>query len=327
MLFRTALMFDLRSADFGISHEQIYPVALEMVEYADRHGFDNVILAEHHASPDGYCPVPALVAAAAGARTAQIMITLCALVLPIHDPVKIAETIAVTDLICGGRLHTVLAAGYAHHEFAMFRKSMKDRGRAMDEGLQIITRALAGERFMDGDREVFVRPLPKKMPQIYVGGGVAASARRAAKFGLGFNPLNSTLDTLYVDECRKRGREPGAIFGRSVGTHCTEDVEKAWRDIGDYVLFMAKAYAKISADASESNSPLHGLDTIEKVRASGMIQVLTPDQCVELARTRHLALMPLISGLPPKIGWKSLELFTAKALPRIQAFGKSPAVP
>lgn len=325
MLFRTALMFDLRSADFGTPHEELYPAALDMIEYADREGYDNIIFAEHHASPDGYCPVPTLLAAAAGARTKDIMITLCALVLPLHDPVKIAESIAVTDLICGGRLHTVLAAGYAHREFAMFRKSMKDRGKAMDHGIDIITRALAGERFMDGDREVFVRPLPKKMPQLYVGGGVPATARRAARFGLGFNPLSADLDTVYIEECRKLGRAPGPIFGRSVGTHCTEDVDKAWRDIGDYVLFMAKAYAGISADPSESNSPLHGLDTIEKVRASGMIQVLTPDQCVELAKTRHLSLMPLISGLPPETGWKSLELFTAKALPRIKAMGKGAA--
>ncbi|MBV1689219.1 LLM class flavin-dependent oxidoreductase [Novosphingobium sp. G106] len=326
MLFRTALMFDLRSADFGIPHEELYPSALEMIEYADRQGFDNIILAEHHGSPDGYCPVPAVFAAAAGARTRDIMITLCALVLPLHDPVKIAETIAVTDLICGGRLHTVLAAGYADHEFAMFRKSLKDRGRAMDEGLEIITRALAGERFMDGDREVFVRPLPKRMPQLYVGGGVPATARRAAKFGLGFNPLSADLDPLYIEECRKLGREPGPIFGRSVGTHCTEDVKQAWKDIGEYALFMAKAYARISGtDPSQSNSPLFGLDTIEKVRASGMIQMLTPDQCVELAKTRHLSLMPLISGLSPEIGWKSLELFTAKALPRIKELGRVPA--
>jgi alkanesulfonate monooxygenase SsuD/methylene tetrahydromethanopterin reductase-like flavin-dependent oxidoreductase (luciferase family) len=324
MLFRSALMFDLRSADFGAPHEALYPAALEMIAYADRQGFDNIIFAEHHGSPDGYCPVPALAAAAAGARTSRIMITLCALVLPLHDPVKIAETIAVTDLICGGRLHTVLAAGYADHEFAMFRKSLKDRGRAMDEGLDIIVRALSGERFRDGDREVFVRPLPKKMPSLYVGGGVVASARRAARFNLGFNPLNPSLDAVYVEECRKLGRAPGPVFGRSVGTHCTEDVEQAWKEIGEYALFMAKAYARISgSDPSQSNSPLFGLDTIEKVRASGMIQMLTPDQCVELARTRHLSLMPLISGLPPEIGWKSLELFTAKALPRIKALGQT----
>ena len=54
MLFRTALMFDLRSAPFGTPHEELYPAALDMIEFADRQGFDNIIFAEHHASPDGY---------------------------------------------------------------------------------------------------------------------------------------------------------------------------------------------------------------------------------------------------------------------------------
>jgi alkanesulfonate monooxygenase SsuD/methylene tetrahydromethanopterin reductase-like flavin-dependent oxidoreductase (luciferase family) len=321
-MFRTALMFDMRSADFGTPHSKLYPAALEMMEYADAHGFDNLIFAEHHASEDGYIPVPTLLASAAAARTRRIAITLGALVLPLHDPVELAETIAVTDLISSGRLHIVLAAGYARHEFAAFRRSLKDRAQLMDRGLEIITRALAGERFMDGDREVFVRPLPfNRPPRLYVGGGVPAAARRAARFGLGFSPLGANLQLLfetYDAECRNLGREPGPKLGRSVGTHVAEDVEAAWQEVGPYVLHLARAYAAISADSSESNSPLHGLDSIEAVRASGIIRVLTPDECVELAGTQSLALLPLVAGLPPEIGWKSLELFVAKALPRIK---------
>ncbi len=69
MLFRTALMFDLRSADFGTPHEALYPAALEMIEYVDRQGFDNIIFAEHHGSPDGYLPSAVPFAAAVAART------------------------------------------------------------------------------------------------------------------------------------------------------------------------------------------------------------------------------------------------------------------
>jgi alkanesulfonate monooxygenase SsuD/methylene tetrahydromethanopterin reductase-like flavin-dependent oxidoreductase (luciferase family) len=320
-MFRTALMFDMRSADFGTPHSQLYPAALEMMAYADAHGFDNLIFAEHHASEDGYIPVPALLASAAAARTKRIAITLGALVLPLHDPVEVAETIAVTDQISSGRLHTVLAAGYAHHEFAAFRRSLKDRAKLMDQGLEIIIRALAGERFMDADRQVFVRPLPfNRPPLIYVGGGVPAAAKRAARFGLGFSPLGANLKALfdlYDEECRKLGREPGPKLSRSVGTHVAEDVEAGWREVGPYVLHLARAYAAISADSSESNSPLHGLNSIEAVRSSGIIRVLTPDECVELTKTQSLSLLPLVAGLPPEIGWKSLELFVAKALPRI----------
>jgi alkanesulfonate monooxygenase SsuD/methylene tetrahydromethanopterin reductase-like flavin-dependent oxidoreductase (luciferase family) len=321
-MFRTGLSFDMRSAQFGTPQAQLYPAALEMIEYADTHGIENVIISEHHASEDGYIPGPALLAAAAGARTRHIAITLGAIVLPLHDPVKVAEQIAVTDLICGGRLHTVLAAGYAHHEFKAFRKSLADRGRAMDRGLEIIIRALAGERFQDGEREVFVRPLPlSARARLYVGGGVAAAARRAARFGTGFWPMSADLIPVYEDACRQLGREPGSVIGMSVGIHVTEDVDQGWRDVGPYVLHQARAYAAISAATSESHSPLHGLNSLEDVRASGIIQVLTPDQCVELARTRSLALVPLTAGLAPQVGWKSLELFVTRALPRIKAMG------
>lgn len=318
-MFRTNLSFDMRSAEFGAPQGELYQAALDMIAYADAHGIDNVIISEHHASADGYIPVPALLAAAAGARTRRIAITLGAIVLPLHDPVKVAEQIAVTDIICGGRLHSVLVAGYAHHEFAAFRKPFHERGKAMDHGVELIIRALAGERFEDGDREVFVRPLPFTMPaRIYVGGGVPASARRAARFGAGFWPLTDDLIPVYEQECRKLGRAPGPVITLAVGVHVTEDVEEGWEEVGRYVLHLMRAYAAISADASESNSPMHGLDTIEAVRKSGVVQVVTPDQCVELAKTKAIALVPLTAGLPPQIGWNSLQLFVEKALPRIR---------
>ncbi|MFT3966210.1 MAG: hypothetical protein QM690_10035 [Sphingobium sp.] len=52
MLFRSVLMLDLRSADFGTPHEELYPAALDMIEYAHQQGFDNIVLAEHHALLD-----------------------------------------------------------------------------------------------------------------------------------------------------------------------------------------------------------------------------------------------------------------------------------
>ncbi len=319
-MLSTSLMFDMRAPDFGSPISRLYASALEMIAYADTKGIDQIILPEHHCSEDGYNPVPALMGAAAAARTERINIVLGAIVLPLHDPVKVAETIAVADLISAGRTHVVLAAGYSQGEFKAFRKSLRDRAKLMDQGLEIIVRALSGERFMDGDREVFVRPLPlSEPPKVYVGGGVAASARRAARFGLGFWGMNDEANQMYVEECRKLGREPGPMMQQSIGIHVAEDPERAWSQIGDHVLHLVRSYAAWSGDASESSSPLHGLNDLEAVRKAGIIQVVTPDQCVELAKQRSIALMPLVSGLDPDIGWGSLELFVDKALPRIQA--------
>jgi alkanesulfonate monooxygenase SsuD/methylene tetrahydromethanopterin reductase-like flavin-dependent oxidoreductase (luciferase family) len=227
--------------------------------------------------------------------------------------------IAVNDLISGGRVHVVLAAGYAAHEFRAFNKSMHDRAKLMDAGLEIITRAFAGERFTVGDREVFVRPLPlSKPPKIYVGGGVPATAKRAAKFGLGFGPLSDAQIPDYVAACRALGRAPGPVVTTPVGVHVTEDPDKTWAEVGEYVLHYARSYAAWSGDIATSSSPMHGLTSVDAVRASGMINIVTPDQAIEMARTKHITLTPLIGGTPPKIGWQNLELFTAKVLPEIK---------
>lgn len=323
-MIQTSLVFDMRAPDFGTSAKDLYPAALEMIEYADEHGIDQVSFQEHHGSEDGYLPAPFLMGSAAAARTRRIDIVLGAVILPLHDPVKIAEMIAVGDLISGGRMHVVLAAGYAQHEFKAFGVSLADRARLMDEGVEIILRALSGERFKHKDREVFVRPLPASQPpNVYIGGGVAASARRAARFGLGMWPMKDEIIPIYEEECRKLGREPGRILYGSVGIHVCEDPDAGWAEIGPHILHYMRSYASWSTSPDVSSSPMHGIDSLEAIRASGIFRVLTPDEAVELARTKAVGLLPLLAGLKPEIGWRSLELFVSKVLPRLSTQARS----
>jgi alkanesulfonate monooxygenase SsuD/methylene tetrahydromethanopterin reductase-like flavin-dependent oxidoreductase (luciferase family) len=325
-MFRTVLSFDMRAPAFGAPSSELYDAALEMCAFGDEVGIEGVIFPEHHASEDGYNPAPALMATAVAARTKRMELILGAIVLPLHDPVEVAETIAVADLICGGRLTTTLAAGYVAAEFSMFGKSLGDRARLMDEGLDVVTRALAGERFTWERREIFVRPLPRsRPPKILVGGGVPAAARRAAKHGLGLWVLQPEiapdcrkLIALYQDECRKLGRPPGPIMSTHPAVHVARDPEAAWAQIGEHVLHLVKSYAAWASDVDTTTSPFYGLDTVESVRRAGIINVLTPDQAVEFARRTPISLTPLISGLSPAVGWEMLELFAAEVLPRLR---------
>jgi alkanesulfonate monooxygenase SsuD/methylene tetrahydromethanopterin reductase-like flavin-dependent oxidoreductase (luciferase family) len=325
-MFRTVISFDMRAPAFGAPASELYPAALEMCEFADKAGIEGVILPEHHASEDGYNPVPQLLATAIAARTKDLAIMLGAIVLPLHDPIEVAETIAVTDIISGGRLYTTLCAGYVPAEFNMFGKSLKDRARLMDEGLEVITRALSGERFEWKGREVFVRPLPEgRTPKLLVGGGVPATARRAARFGLGLWSLQPEtiaggheIISIYREECRKLGREPGLVMSTHPAVHVARDPDAEWEKIGPHVIHLVKSYAEWGSDADSSSSPFAGLDSLESIRNSGMINVMTPEQAVEFSKRTAISLTPLISGLPPKIGWDMLELFVAEVLPKIK---------
>ena len=325
-MFRTVLSFDMRAPDFGAPRSELYDAALEMCAYGDEIGIDAVIFPEHHCSEDGYNPVPALMATAVAARTRRLKIVLGAIVLPLHDPVEVAETIAVTDVICGGRLFTTLAAGYVEAEFKMFGKSLGDRAKLMDEGLDVIVRALSGERFQYGEREVFVRPLPPSgLSQILVGGGVAPAARRAAERGLGLwvlqpemLPESQKLMALYREECARHGREPGLIMSTYPAVHVARDPDATWEQVGPHVMHLVKSYASWASDVDTTTSPFYGLDTVESVRAAGIINVLTPEQAVEFARQSPISLTPLVSGLDPKLGWEMLELFAAEVLPKLR---------
>jgi len=328
-MFRTVLSFDMRAPHFGASAPELYEAALEMCAFGDEAGIDGVIFPEHHCSEDGYNPKPELLATAVAARTKKMGIVLGAIVLPLHDPVEVAETIAVADTICGGRLYTTLAAGYVEAEFAMFGKSLKDRARLMDEGLEVIVRALSGERFTWNGREIFLRPLPPSgISQIMVGGGVPAASRRAARNGVGLwvlqpemLPDSQRIIGIYKDECARLGKPVGPIMSTTPAVHVARDVEAAWEQVGPHIMHLVQSYASWASDDDTTTSPFYGMDSIEKVRAAGFLNVMTPEQAVEFGKPSAISLTPLISGFDPKAGWEMLELFVAEVLPKLKAGG------
>lgn len=320
-LFHTGIGFDLRAPEqFGVTSQQIFNEAMAMIEYADQNGIDKVDFQEHHQSEDGYVPCPILPGVAAAQRTKRMGIVMGAIILPFHDPVDIAEQIAVADLLSNGRFYAVLAAGYSPTEFAAFGASLKDRAKTMDEGFDTILRALSGERFMFKGREVFVRPLPTRDPRevVYGGGGTRASARRAAKFGLSMWPMNDSIIPDYEEAAAEYGVKDYKFIRGITSCYITDDPERGWDEIGKHLVHYMQSYAKWSSDSATSASPLHGMDTIEKIRAAGLTQVVTPEQAIELGQTRSIGLQPLIGGLHPDKGWKSLELFVTKVLPHIK---------
>jgi alkanesulfonate monooxygenase SsuD/methylene tetrahydromethanopterin reductase-like flavin-dependent oxidoreductase (luciferase family) len=318
------LNFDMRAPDFGIPVQTVYDTALEMAAWADTRGIDFVSVQEHHGASDGYIPAPCLMAAAFASRTRHMRIQLGALILPLHDPVKVAEQIAVLDLIAAGRLDVVLGAGYVEREFAMFGVSARRRAQLMDEGIPILQRALSGERFRAGDREIFISPAPlqKPYPPLFLGGRVPATAQRAARFGLNLYPLKMDIVPLYIEECRKLGRSPGQVIGNVGWIHVSEDPEATWREVAPHVAHVARTYAEWGGNPNYA-SLFKGMNSVDEVRASGTYRVVTPDECVAIVADaektgRDLGFAPLIAGLDPAIGWRSLELFVHKVLPRVR---------
>src|ERR1700754_536831 len=92
-----SIRFDMRAFPGGASHADLYEAAVGMAEYCDSNGFQAVLISEHHGVSDGYMPSPLVLAGAMAARTQQVRFQFLALIVPLHDPLRLAEDIAVLD--------------------------------------------------------------------------------------------------------------------------------------------------------------------------------------------------------------------------------------
>ncbi|MYL96370.1 LLM class flavin-dependent oxidoreductase [Novosphingobium sp. FGD1] len=319
--FKITVSFDMRSPEWATPTPELYRAAIEMAAFADRIGADQIGLMQHHGSDDGYLPQPFALAGGMAAVTSRIRFLLGAVILPLHDPLELAEQIAVVDNMSNGRLGVIFGAGYVPYEFAMFRKSLKDRAKLMDDGLDIVLRALRGERFEADGRPIFVRPLPVQEPEdiVLVGGGVPAAARRAARFGVGFGPMKGELVDLYLAECERLGHRPRTYFrprpGMPLAVHLCEDPDRGWEAIAPHAVHVITEYAKwAQAEGEETNSPFKGLTDPAVLRHAGMFAAWTPQMLLErvsAAEGGSIGFQPLLGGLSPEEGWKSLKLLEA----------------
>ncbi len=314
------IRFDMRAPDFGAPRDSLYGAALEMAEFVDQLGFQALGLAEHHGVEDGYCSSAITLAAAMAARTRQIGLRLSAIVVPLHDPLRLAEEIAILDIIAKGRVTLVAVGGYIPDEFVMFGKEYAHRGRMVEETIQTLRQAWTGEAFTYHGRTVRVTPKPcNSHVPIFMGGSAPVAARRAGRIADGFITHDPDLYQIYFDEAVRHGKNPEAYgMPGPAAVFVAEDPDKAWEWIAPHAMHETVSYGQWQA-AQNVSGAYRLVPSLDELKASGIYAVVTPEDCVALARKiEGLTFHPLLGGLPPEIGWKSLKLFAEKVLPELK---------
>lgn len=320
------LRYDMRSADPDpLTRAELYQAALEQIRWADRLGFDSVMLHEHHGTADGYLPSPLVMAAAVASTTTSIRISVGALLVPLHDPLRLAEDLAVVDLISRGRLTVVPGVGYVPEEFAMFGKRKSTRGAALDHGIETLKKAWTGEYFAHEGRRVRVTPRPYQRPHppLVFAGGSRPAAERAARAGEGFAPHLPEAWGEYrraLQELSKPDPGPMPPAGPRF-LYVAEDPEAAWHDLAPYLLHEMNSYGEYAVQADEATG-YELVPDVDTLRRSGHYRIVTPAECRdlidELGPSGSLGLHPLAGGIPPELSWAGLRLFAEEVLPYIR---------
>ena len=217
MSLRFGLKWSFQNPGFArVPWEQLYRTHLDLIAESETLGYDHVWLTEHHFVDDGYSPSLHTIGAAVAARTNRIRIGTHLLLLPLHNPVRVAEDTATVDLMSAGRFDLGVGQGYRRGEFESQGISRAERGGRMEEGLTVVQRLLRGETVtFDGRfttlRDVRISPpaLQRPHPPIWVGAAMPKAVERAARMGCHFlNGGRPDSSERYDEALRVHGRDP-----------------------------------------------------------------------------------------------------------------------
>lgn len=313
------LRFDMRAPAFGAPTGELYAAALEMATFVESRGALMAVVCEHHTMADGYLPSPMVLATAMAARTSTLPIMTAAVILPLYDPIRLAEDMVVLDIISGGRVSYVMAVGYRPEEFEHLGVDFSRRGRIVEGQLALLLRAKTGEAFEHEGRRIHVTPAPFTSggPTVIWGGGSPAAAKRAGRFGLDFIAQGggSELEAIYAEEARAHGHEPGFCMipplDMATTVFVAHDIDVAWDEIGPHLLHDVRSYGAINVGNTHTAS-ISTATTVDELRAENRThRIVSVDEARSMIDGgAPLPLQPLVAGLPPEIAWRYLRVVT-----------------
>lgn len=334
-------LFFLMQRDPSWSEQAVYDAELAQMELAEDLGFESVWIAEHHFSDYGLCPAPPVLAAHVAARSRRLRVGMGVSLLPLHNPVMLAEQLAVLDQVCGGRLDVGIGRGGAGPDYDAFGASYEESRARVAEGVELMRRCWSGEPFSFAGRftsvpELRVTPRPRQRPEppLFIAANSPDSNLAAARMGL------PTLSSFFVpaDELARRraayrleasdaGLDSDMIDDlerRSWGMRCVHlapDRETALAAAqGPFMAYQERLAARANVRGRISHARLR---PFEEYLEGGLAFMGSPDAVVDglgryLEQTGYEKVMLLmaLAGLPHADTLRSMELFAARVQPQ-----------
>jgi alkanesulfonate monooxygenase SsuD/methylene tetrahydromethanopterin reductase-like flavin-dependent oxidoreductase (luciferase family) len=168
----------------------VFARALERIEIMDQTGFDAVWLAEHHFSSFSVCPSVHMVGTLAAARTKRLRIGTGVSLAPFYHPLRLAEEVALLDVLSGGRVNWGAGRGFARVEFENFGVPPEESTSRFHEAVEIVLRAwsedrltFAGKHFRFDGVEVLPKPIQQPHPPVWMAATSEPSLEWAASHG------------------------------------------------------------------------------------------------------------------------------------------------
>src|SRR5437870_3660231 len=340
----------------GLSDAAVFAEHMALGDLAEPLGFDSLFALEHHFTGYAMSPSPTQLLSYYAGRTKRITLGTAVIVLPWHDPIRVAEQIALLDVMSGGRCVFGFGRGAASVEYAGFRIPMEEARARFDESARIVVQALTNESF-EWEGEFFkiprtsIRPRPISHPErrFYASSVSPESAEIMAKLGFGVLVIMQNEWPKAAQDIQRyqelslsvghAPRPPIILTNVSVAESRAEAQERAecylarkWDSIDTHYHFsdghlahvkgyefyggMAKTYSKMK----DENYRKKATEFYVKIQVVG-----TPDDCIQqigelqrLTGLDHLVGEFGYGGMPHEDAQLNTRLFAQRVMPVLQ---------
>jgi len=275
---------------------------LEVAAKAEEYGYDSVWGGDHIVFHIPRFEIFTTLAAVA-ARTTRIHLGPAVLLLPLRNPVHVAQAVATLDHISGGRFIFGVGVGGEHpKEFMASGVPVKERGARTNEGLEVLCRLWTGEKVAFSGKyyrfdEIAMLPTPVQRPHppIWVGGRSEGALRRTVKFGQAWAPAFVTPERFLQGRarldalCREAGRDPKDVQS---AVYCFANVgtgrEAAWAETGAFLSsnynMAAKPFERLAIHGTSEDCITHTRRFIEAGAEYIVVRFASPNPVQQLKR-------------------------------------------
>jgi alkanesulfonate monooxygenase SsuD/methylene tetrahydromethanopterin reductase-like flavin-dependent oxidoreductase (luciferase family) len=340
-----------------VTDAQMFRGEARLALRAEELGFDTVWAVEHHFDSYGMCPDNTQFLTWVAARTERIKIGTAAVILPWHDPLRVAEKMIMLDILSEGRAVFGMGRGLSRKEYAPLRVDMGESRDRFDEAAAMILSALetgviAGDGPYYPQPEVELRPRPESSfaDRVYCVAGspesvVSAVAAKGRLLAFVTGPVEDVMANFlgYREQYEAAHGTEAPPIAVNLNLYCHDDGDLARERASEYVSRFFYSNVEHYELAGEHFTSISGYDRHDEqarqlrefglenaaARYTGAALVGTPDDVLaELERVRgvlgrfELQLVPRFGGMPAEQADASLELFAREVLPVARGFDR-----
>lgn len=334
--------------------DRLYDEMISQITYAEELGFDSVWLTEHHFTHyGGVFPSPQLFLTAVAQRTKRIRLGTAVVLVPLHNPVRIAEDFAMLDNLSEGRLDFGAGRAFLRYEYDSFNIAMDESSGRFSEGLEVIEKAWTqeavnhdGKFFKIRNLPVLPRPKQNPRPPIWAAAQLTPSSFEligkrgyhimTVPYLTGVELTKQNLES-YRRAVKESGYDPAAVEVSSTSlVYLAEDNDTARMEVEPYIMRYIKTLAAAVAaggEASTAEDYKHYRQHKSRLESLTFDQLFNDDgtafgdvdKCV--SRIRHLQsqlgmtyfkLLVNFGGMPHNRVVRSIELFAKYVMPHFK---------